>query len=227
MAHSPNTSCAPERLLAHKPQNVSFEEAAATPVVGFTAIQGLRDTGQIEAGQKVLINGASGGIGTFAVQYAKSLGVEVTGVCSTGNLEMVRSIGADHVFDYTQEDFTRAPQKYDLVFDTIGNLSVAELERTLAPNGRAVVAGFKGFRRMFEVLTLGAWLTRRTDKFVGMMPVAKAIKDDLRLIAELLESRQVVPVIDRCYSLAETPDALAYLEKGHAKGKVIVMVEPK
>ena len=216
--------CTREKNLALKPANISFESAAAAPVVGFTALQGLRDSGQIQAGQKVLVNGAAGGIGTFAVQLAKSYGTEVTGVCSTRNLDMVRSIGADHVVDYTREDFTRSSQKYDLIYDTIGNRSVSDYQRALAPKGKCVIAGFTSLPRLFEHMVLGPWRSRGSDKKVGMMGVSNANKADLITIKELLETGKVISVIDRRYPLSETAEAIRYLETLHARGKVIVTV---
>ena len=156
--------CAHEDALALKPPNMTFEQAAAVPLAAFTALQGLRDKGQIRPGQKVLVNGASGGVGTFAVQIAKSFGTEVTGVCSTRNLDMVRAIGADHVIDYTQEDFTQNGQAYDLIFDAVGNRSVADLRRALSPNGICAVAGFTSLSRLFQVVSLGAWVSRTGSK---------------------------------------------------------------
>lgn len=211
-------ACASEELFALKPVNGSFEAAAAVPVAAFTALQGLRDKGQIQQGQRVLINGASGGVGTFAVQIAKSYGTEVTGVCSTRNLDMVRSIGADHVIDYTQEDFTRNGQQYDLIFDAVGNRSVSDLRRALSPNGICAVAGFTSLSRLFQVIVLGG-------KKIGLMETAKADQKDLVFIKELLEAGKIVPVIDRTYPLSETAEAIRYLETGHARGKVVITVE--
>jgi NADPH:quinone reductase-like Zn-dependent oxidoreductase len=210
--------CAPEELLALKPARLTFEQAAAVPLAAFTALQGLRDKGQIQPGQKVLINGASGGVGTFAVQIAKSFGTEVTGVCSTRNLDMVRSIGADHVIDYTQEDFTRKGQQYDLIFDAVGNRSVSDYKRALSPNGICAVAGFTNLSRLFQVMLLGG-------KKIGRMETAKPDKKDLAFIKELLEAGKVVPVIDRLYPLPEVPEAIRYLEEGHARGKVVITVK--
>jgi NADPH:quinone reductase-like Zn-dependent oxidoreductase len=217
-------ACVHEKYLALKPANLSFAEAASTPVVGFTALQGLRDAGQIQAGQKVLINGASGGIGTFAVQLAKAYGTEVTGVCSTRNLEMVRSIGADHVVDYTQEDFTRNGRQYDLIYDTVGNRSVTDYKRALTPQGSCAIAGFTTLPRLFEHMLLGPLLSKKGGKKVGMMGTAKPNKADLLVIKDLLETEQVVAVIDRTYPLAETAEAIRYLETLRARGKVIITV---
>ena len=217
--------CAREKYFALKPGNLSFEEAAAAPVVAFTALQGLRDTGQIQAGQKVLVNGASGGVGTFAVQIAKFYGAEVTGVCSTRNLDMVRSIGADHVIDYTREDFTRNGQRYDLIYDVIGNRSTSDYRRALKPQGKCVIAGFTSFSRLLEQLIVGRLTSRAGGKQVVFMGIAKVNKQDLLFIKELLETGKVVPVIDTSYPLSETAEALRYLEKGHARGKVIITVE--
>jgi NADPH:quinone reductase-like Zn-dependent oxidoreductase len=217
-------ACVHQKYLALKPANLSFAEAASTPVFAFTALQGLRDTGKIQAGQKVLINGASGGIGTFAVQLAKSYGTEVTGVCSGRNHELVRSLGANHVVDYTREDFTRNGRQYDLIYDAIGNRSVADYKRALTPQGRCVVAGFTTMPRMFEHMLLGPLRSKKGGKKVGIMDTAKPNKADLLVIKELLETGQVAPVIDRTYSLAETADAIRYLETGRARGKVIITV---
>lgn len=219
--------CADENAFALKPANVSFEEAAATPLAAITALQGLRDQGHIQPGQKVLINGASGGVGTFAVQIAKSFGAaEVTGVCSTKNLEMVRSIGADQVIDYTREDFTQTGQRYDLIFDAVGNRSVADYQRALSTNGICSVAGFTTMSHLFQVMLLGAWVSRRGDKKIGQMPTAQSNQADLVLLKELLEAGKVVPVIDRRYSLSEVAEAIRYLEEGHARGKVVITVAP-
>jgi NADPH:quinone reductase-like Zn-dependent oxidoreductase len=215
----------PENTLALKPTNLSFEEAAAVPGVAFTALQGLRDHGQIQAGQKVLINGASGGVGTFAVQLAKSFGAEVTGVCSTRNLDMVRSLGADHVIDYTHEDFARTGQRYDLIFCAVGNRSAADYKRALGSNGRCVVAGFTTLAHMLiQVTFLGSWVSRTGSKKIGHMGTAIPNQKDLVYIKELLEASKVSPVIDRSYPLSETADAIRYLEAGHARGKVIITV---
>ena len=215
-----------EDRLVLKPANLTFEAAAAVPLAAFTALQGLRDKGQIQSGQKVLINGASGGVGTFAVQIAKSFGAEVTGVCSTRNLDMVRSIGADHVIDYTQEDFTKNGQTYDLIYCAVGNRSAADYKRALNPNGICVVAGFTTMSHMlFQVLFLGAWVSMTGSKKIGAMGTVKPNKEDLVFIKELLETGKVGPVIDRRYPLSETAEAIRYLEEGRAQGKVVITVE--
>jgi NADPH:quinone reductase-like Zn-dependent oxidoreductase len=201
-----------------KPTGLTFEQAAAVPLAAYTALQGLRDKGQIQPGQNVLVNGASGGVGTFAVQIAKSYGTEVTGVCSTRNLDMVRSIGADLVIDYTKEDFTRNGQHYDLIFDAVGNRSVSDYKRVLSPNGICAVAGFTSLSHLFQYMILGG-------KKVGLMETAKVDTKDLNIIKELLEAGKVVSVIDRTYPLSEVPEAIRYLEKGHARGKVVIAVE--
>ena len=217
-------ACAREDRLALKPTNISFEEAAAAPVVAFTALQGLRDKGKIQHGQKVLVNGASGGVGTFAVQIAKSFGTEVTGVCSTRNLDMVRSIGADHVIDYTREDFTKNGQRYDQIYDAVGNRSVSDYKRALRPQGICVIAGFSTLSRLFEHVVLGSLLSTTGNKRIGLMGLAKPNQKDLVFVKELLESGKVVPVIDRRYPLSETAEAIRYLEGRHARGKVIITV---
>jgi len=219
-------ACAREDRLALKPANVSFEEAAAIPVAAITALQGLRDKGQIQPGQKVLVNGASGGVGTFAVQIAKSYGTEVTGVCSTRNLDLVRKIGADHVVDYTREDFTRnEQQRYDLIFDAVGNRSVSDYKRALKPGGTCAVAGFSSMPRMFEHTALGPLRSKTGNKKVGGMGMAKINQNDLVFLKQLVETQKVRPVIDRHYPLSETADAIRYLEAGHAQGKVVITVE--
>ncbi|MCB8983484.1 MAG: NAD(P)-dependent alcohol dehydrogenase [Ardenticatenaceae bacterium] len=208
----------PESALALKPANISFAEAAAVPMTAVTALQGLRDQGHLQAGQQVLINGASGGVGTFAVQIARALGGEVTAVVSTHKIEMARSLGASHTVDYTQEDFTQTGQQYDLVFDTVGNHSVAACRRALKPAGHFVTTTF-----LPTLLILGPWISFRDgQKMVNMM--AKPNRQDLLFLKSLLETGQVVAVIDRCYGLDEVPQALRYLQEGHAKGKVIVSI---
>jgi len=217
---------ASEKVLAHKPANVSFEAAAAAPVAGQTALQGLRDKGQIQPGQKVLINGASGGVGTFAVQIAKSFGADVTGVCSSANVDMVRSIGADGVIDYTQEDFTQSEQRYDVMLDTVGNHSLSECKRVLNPDGVYVSVGSNTMGDWIGPLThvsrvmTASWIG--SQRLVPML--ATANREDLAVLGELLESGDVTPVIDRSYPLEETAAAIRYLEEGHAKGKVVITV---
>ena len=198
---------------------------AAAPVVAFSALQGLRDKGQIQPGQKVLINGASGGVGTFAVQIAKSFGAEVTGVCSTRNLNMVRSIGADQVIDYTREDFTQSGPRYDLIIDNVGNRSVSDLKRALSPRGICVIIGYSSPALLLQHMLLGALTSMTGSKKIGLLGEAKPNKKDLVFIAELLEAGKVVPVIDRRYPLSETAEAIRYLEAGHARGKVIITME--
>lgn len=217
-------ACVPENVVALKPTNISFAQAAAVPLAAITALQGLRDKGQIQAGQKVLINGASGGVGTFAVQLAKAFGAEVTGVCSTRNVEMVRSIGADHIIDYTQENFTNNGQRYDLILDNMANRSVSDYRRSLNPNGICVVVGFSTMTYLLQVALLGLWVTKTSGQTIGAM-LANANTQDLIFLKGLLEAGEVVPVIDRCYPLSEAPEAIRYLEKGHARGKVVITIE--
>ena len=209
-----------------KPANVTFEEAASVPVAALTALQGLRDKGAIQAGQKVLVNGAAGGVGTFAVQIAKSFGADVTGVCSTRNVELVQSIGADHVIDYTREDFTRNGQRYDLILDAAGNRSLSDLRRVLTPDGTLVLVGAaKGRSGGRPILRLVRALLR--GRFVSQTVVtymAARNRDDLLFLRELMEAGKVTPVIDRRYPLSEVPDAIRYLEAGHARGKVVITV---
>ena len=218
--------CAVENELTLKPANVSFEDAAAVPVAAITALQGLRDKGLIQRGQKVLIDGASGGVGTFAVQIAKSFGAEVTAVCSTRNLETARSIGADHVIDYTWEDFTRSGQRYDLILAANARHSVFDYRRALSQDGIYVKAGGKPtLHGVLEDLIVAPFLSRigrrKTCTFI-----AKLTHEDLVILKDLLEAGKIVPVIDRRYPLSEVAEALRYLEKGHAQGKVIITVEP-
>jgi len=215
---------APENALTLKPTNLSFEQAAAVPMAAVTALQGLRDKGKIQRGQKVLINGASGGVGTFAVQLAKYYGAEVTGVCSTAKLDMLRALGADHVLDYTQEDFTKNGQHYDLIFDTSASHSVSEYRRALSPNGICVIAGFNSISRLLQHALLGLWASKTGRKKIGIMGTYKPNTKDSAFMGELLEAGKVVPVIDRCYPLSETADAIRYLEAGHVRGKVVITV---
>ena len=222
-------SLAAERRLAQKPANVSYEQAAAVPVATVTALQGLRDHGKVQAGQKILINGASGGVGTYMVQLAKVLGAEVTGVCSGRNVELVRSLGADHVVDYTQEDFTKSAERYDVILDNVGNRSLSELRAVLAPTGILVgIGGGKGkdatwgFYIVPSVLQR-AWAATVSDqRFESFM--ADVLVADLEYVAGLMEQGKVRSVIDRRYPLAEAPEALRYLREGHARGKVIITV---
>ncbi|HKJ58638.1 MAG TPA: NAD(P)-dependent alcohol dehydrogenase [Halobacteriales archaeon] len=212
--------CAPEDALATKPSNLSFEEAAAVPLAAVTALQGLRDEGGIQAGQKVLIVGASGGVGTFAVQIAKAFGAEVTGVCSTSKVDLVRSIGADHVLDYTQEDF--AEGRYDLILDAGAHRSIFDCRRALEPDGTYVqVGGSTG--RLFEAMLVGPLLSAIDGRTMGNM-MAKPDRDDLLAICELVEAGEVTPAIDRRYPLAEVPEAIRYVEDGRARGTVVVTV---
>jgi|SRR5271157_2829538 len=215
--------CAPDSALALKPVNASFDEAAAIPMAAITALQGLRDVGQIQVGQKVLINGASGGVGTFAVQVAKSFGAEVTAVCSTRNLDQARSIGADHVIDYTQEDFTKNGQQYDLVFAANGYHSLSAYKRALTPKGIYIMAG-GSMAQIFQSMLMGSMMSETSGrKMAGVS--AKRNQKDLAFLKELVEAGKVVPVIDRRYPLSETAAALRYLGEGHARGKVVIAME--
>jgi NADPH:quinone reductase-like Zn-dependent oxidoreductase len=220
---------ASERALVIKPPNVSFEQAASLPVAGLTALQGLRDQGKIQPGQKVLINGATGGVGTFAVQIAKSFGTEVTAVCSERNVDLVRSIGADHIIDYAKEDFTRSEQRYDVIFDNVCNHSFFERRRVLTPKGVCVLAGMGGagvkggqaVGRIAGNLFTARGLSAFTDqKFAQYM--TRMSKDDLIMLAGLIEAGKLKPVIERTYKLSEAPEALRYLDEGHARGKIII-----
>ena len=216
--------CITENNLVLKPANNSYAEAAAVPVAALTALQGLRYMGQIQPGQKVLINGASGGVGTFAVQIAKSFGADVTAVCSTRNLDIVRSIGADQVIDYTQEDFTQNEQRYDLILAVNGYHPISDYKRALNPSGIYVAAG-GSMAQVFQALLLGPLISMRGNKKMGSMGVAKINKKDLVFMNELLETGKVVPVIDRRYPLSEVAEALRYLEEGHAQGKLVITME--
>lgn len=217
--------CVREKLVGLKPSNLTFEQAAAVPLSGNTALQGIRDQGQVRSGQRVLINGASGGVGTFAVQIAKSLGAEVTGVCSTGKADLVRSIGADHVVDYIKADFTKSAQRYDVIFDLAGDHSTAECRRVLTPNGILVLSSGNGGRwlgpigRMMGALALSSFTRQRLRPLV----VARS-KENLAVLKELVESGKVTPVIDRTFPLREAPEAIRYLEQGKARGKVVITV---
>ncbi len=215
--------CARENALVMKPANITFEQAAAVPLAGVTALQGLRDYGQIRPGQKVLINGASGGVGTFAVQIARSFGAEVTAVCSTRNVDMAHSLGADHVIDYTREDFTRSGQCYDLILAANGYHPISDYKRALSPDGIYVMAG-GSMPQMFQAMLLGPWISRNSEqKMVHFL--AKPNKKDLTFIKELLETGKVKPVIDGCYPLSEVAGAFRYMEEEHARGKVVIAVE--
>jgi NADPH:quinone reductase-like Zn-dependent oxidoreductase len=218
-----------DRGITLKPANVTFDQAAGVPVAGVTALQGLRDKGHIQAGQKVLINGASGGVGTFAVQIAKSFGANVTGVCSTRHVDLVRSLGADHVIDYTKEDFTKSGEKYDLILDNVGTQPLLGFRRVLKPKGICVLIGGGGpnegpwvgpLARPIKALLLSPFISQ---KFVDMLAVIN--KKDLKILADLMEAGKVTPVVDRTYPLDQISEAMRYLEKGHAAGKVIITVQ--
>lgn len=222
--------CAPARKVALKPANISFQAAAAVPVAALTALQALRDQGQIQPGQHVLINGASGGVGTFAVQLAKVFGADVTAVCSANSAEMARSIGADHVIDYAQADFTKERRKkrrrYDLILGVNGYHSIWAFRRALRTKGRYIMVGASPdrlFRALFQVMVLGPVFYRIGSKKVGFF-VAKPTQQDLVFVAGLLEAGKVVPVVDRCFPLRETADAMRYMEEGHPKGKIVITV---
>jgi NADPH:quinone reductase-like Zn-dependent oxidoreductase len=215
-------ACAPEDALVLKPSNLSFEEAAAVPMAGVTALQGLRDVGHIQAGQKVLIQGASGGVGTFAVQIAKSFGAEVTAVCSPRNADQARTIGADHVVDYTKEDFTQTGRQYDLIFAANGFHPLAAYKRALTPKGTYVMAG--GTKaQIFQAMLMGKWMSQKGGKTMGGVS-AKPSQKDLATLNELIEARKIVPVVHRRYPLREAAEALRYLGEGHARGKVVITV---
>jgi len=215
--------CAPEEALALKPKGMTFEQAAAVPMAALTALQGLRDKGHVQPGQKVLINGASGGVGTFAVQFAKFFGTEVTAVCSTGNMDMARSLGADHVIDYTKENFTKSGRQYDLILAANGYHPLADYKRALAPGGIYVMTG-GSMRQIFQAMLLAPWFSMNGSRKMGGL-TAQASQKDLVFIKELMEAGKVVPVIDRVYPLPEVPEALRYLVAGHAKGKVVITIE--
>jgi len=220
-------ACACESKLVHRPGNITVEQAAAVPVAAITALQGLRDKGQIQPGQKVLINGAAGGVGTFAVQIAKSFGADVTGVCSTRNMAMVQSIGADQTIDYTQTDFTAGDSRYDLILDCIGNHPLLNCRRILNPSGAYIIVGapdgrwIGGFMRALKAMALSRFVSQKM-----LMFLAQINQPDLRTIRDLIASGKVTPVIDRCYPLSEVREAIRYLEASHARGKVILLVAP-
>jgi NADPH:quinone reductase-like Zn-dependent oxidoreductase len=218
-----------DRAVTLKPANITFEQAASVNIAGITALQAVRDKGKVQAGQKVLINGASGGVGTFAVQIAKSFGADVTGVCSTRNLDMVRSLGADHVIDYTKEDFAKGDQRYDVILDNVPNHSLSECRRVLNPQGKYVMIGGGGpndnrwigpFGRLIQALVVSPFVSQK----MGMM-MAELKKSDLTILGDMMQSGKLKPVIDRTYKLSELPAAIAYLEEGHARGKVVITVE--
>jgi NADPH:quinone reductase-like Zn-dependent oxidoreductase len=218
-------ACAKESSLALKPQRVTFEQAASLPVAGSTALQGLRDCVNVRAGQRVLVNGAAGGVGTLAVQLARSFGAHVTGVCSTRNVELVRSIGAQRVIDYTSQDFTRDTTRYDVIYDCVANRALRDCARVLTPQGTCVIAGAP--HAMSTAGLLWYPIAPRIASLRGPQKfrtfLAKMRSDDLGLLAELVESGTLTPVIDRCLPLAETAEAIAYVERGHAKGKVVII----
>ena len=219
--------CTSESALAMKPDNVTFEQAASVRAAALTALQGLRDKGQIQPGQKVLINGAAGGVGTFAVQIAKWFGADVTGVCSTRNVDLVRSIGADQVIDYTQQDFTTSGQHYDLFLDCVGNHSLSACRRVLNSNGIYVAVGGPSGRWMIGLLARGitALVLARFVSQKLVMVLTRRSKEDLTIMRELMEARKVTPVVDRSYPLSDVPEAIRYLEEGHARGKVVITLE--
>jgi NADPH:quinone reductase-like Zn-dependent oxidoreductase len=216
--------CAAEKALVLKPTNLTFEQAAAAPVAAMTALQGLRDKGRLRPGQTVLVNGAAGGVGTFAVQIARVFGADVTGVCSTRNVDLVRSIGARRAIDYTQEDFTRSGQRYDLVFDTVGNHSLSDCRRALTAKGTLVLVGGQDTGRwlgplkgMLKAVVVARFVSQKLLPFLAHLN-----KDDLIVLRDLLEAGRITPVIDRIYPLHEVSDAIRYLETGHARGKIII-----
>jgi NADPH:quinone reductase-like Zn-dependent oxidoreductase len=218
-----------EGAVALKPANITFEQAASVNIAGITALQGLRDKGKVQPGQKVLINGASGGVGTFAVQIAKSFGADVTGVCSTRNVDLVRSLGADRVIDYTKEDFAKGTERYDVILDNVPNHSLSECRQILNPNGKYVMIGGGGpndnrwigpFGRVIHTLILSPFINQK----MGMM-MADANQNDLTILGDMMQSGKLKPVIDRTYKLDQVPDAIRYLEEGHARGKVVINVD--
>jgi len=217
--------CADQKKLARKPANITFEQAAAVPVAGITALQGLRDIGKVQPGQKVLINGAAGGVGTFAVQIAKSLGAEVTGVCSTRNVEMVRALGADEVIDYTREDFTNSGHLYDVMLDCMGNHPFSAYRRVLTRKGICAIAGGPKETWVILIRALQAPVLSRLVSQNFITFVARILHEDLNNLHELIKSEKVTPVVDRCYKLSEAAEALRYLEEGHARGKVVITLE--
>ena len=216
--------CVSAERIVLKPENVTFDKAASVSVAAITALQALRDHGKIQPGQKVLINGASGGVGTFAVQMAKYFGAEVTGVCSSRNLDLVRSLGAHQVIDYTREDFTRTGQGYDLIIDNVANHSVLDLKRALNPGGNCVIVGFTSLPLLVQHIALGPLLSTVSSKKVGSMGIANPNRKDMLFLSELLETGKLKPVIDKQYPLSEAAEAIRYVEAGHARGKVVLNV---
>jgi len=216
--------CVSENALALKPASMTFEEASTYPQAAIISLQTLRDKGQIQPGQKVLINGAGGGMGTFAVQIAKLYGAEVTGVDSEMKLDMLRSIGADHVIDYTQEDYTKSGQRYDLIVDVVAYRSIFDYRRALSPEGNFLIVG-GSLATFLQVVLLGTLISRIGSKKLGLNKYEPNNREDLAMLAELFEAGKVVPVIDRRYPLREVPEALRYLEEGHARGKVVITME--
>lgn len=216
-------ACAKESALVAKPESLTFEQAASIPVAGYTALQGLRRAG-VQPTQKVLVNGAAGGVGTFAVQIAKSLGAQVTGVCSAANVEMVSSIGADKVIDYTQADFTQGPERYDVIFECVGNKSLSACRSVLSGEGRCVMVGAPHDVHLSEIAIslIGAQVSSLFLRQKAVNFVAKSNQTDLATLAEMVGTGKIKPVIDRRYTLAETPEAIRYLENGHARGKVVI-----
>lgn len=217
------------RAVALKPANVTFEQAASVNIAGITALQALRDKGKVQPGQRVLINGASGGVGTFAVQIAKSLGADVTGVCSTRNVDLVKSLGADHVIDYTKEDFTKGAERYDVMLDNVGNRTLSQCRSVLMPKGKYVLIGGgganeQGFLGGLAKALWAAVFAKFVDQQMGMM-MADANHNDLAILADMMQSGKLKAVIDRTYKLDQVPDAIRYVEQGHARGKVIITVE--
>jgi NADPH:quinone reductase-like Zn-dependent oxidoreductase len=214
-------ACAAEDTFVLKPANLTFEQAAAVPTSAVTALQGLRDAGKVQSGQQVLINGASGGVGTFAVQIAKSFGAEVTGVCSTRNVDLVRSIGADHVIDYTQEDFAQGGPRYDLILDNVANRSFSDFRRALTPQGVIIPnSGHGGMGYVIKAFLLSLFMRQH-----GSMYLTKPNHQDLVVLKELIEAGKITPVIDRTYPLSKTPEAMGYAAEGHVRGKVVITVE--
>jgi NADPH:quinone reductase-like Zn-dependent oxidoreductase len=223
-------ACAPQRALVAKPNNITFQQAGSVAVAGLTALQGLRNQGKIQSGQRVLVNGASGGVGTFAVQIAKAFGAEVTAVCSPRNLEQARSMGADYVIDYTKEDFSMSDQRYDMIFDNVGNHTIAERRRVLTPNGICVLAGMGSagqhegqWGRLtgnLKAFFVSPFISQKFELFI-----AKVVQADLTVLRDLMQEGKVKPVIDREYPMSETAEALRYLEEGHARGKIVITIE--